>query len=264
MADKDDSVLDKAETVARRIFERLGSTFDSKKDTQTLGPREVGDLTSRIERVIEASLREDKDGVKRVAPNLFKILFTYEQTTRFSPGYLEALGKELKGSIFEFINNRRYEIRGPITVETGSDLFAKAPVIKPSFQGDEEAAKPGGLPLEVVAGTTAKKRAAGTCEITLTAEDGQRFTLELRTGGAPAYVGRVAGNAIVINHLSVSRLHSSVALRADGQVVVADLGSANGTCVNGELLVGSQARAVDEGDVVSVGDVKLTISHIGR
>ena len=57
MADTNDSMLDKAESLARRILERLGSKVDSKlgSSDQTLSPSEVGALTSRIERVIEAS-----------------------------------------------------------------------------------------------------------------------------------------------------------------------------------------------------------------
>jgi hypothetical protein len=86
MADTNDSVLDKAESLARRILERLGSKVDAKSAGEhTLSPREVGELTSRIERVIEASLREDAKGVKRVAPNRFKILFTYEENSRLNP-----------------------------------------------------------------------------------------------------------------------------------------------------------------------------------
>src|SRR5215216_948613 len=256
MSERDDSVLDKAEGIARRILERLGSTVDNKFSSggkQTLGLREVGELTSRMERVIESSLREDKQGVKRIAPNRFKVLFTYEQATKFTPEYLEALAKELKGPIFEFINNRRYETRGPIEVETGSDLFAKATVIRVAFEGDEEAAKPGGLPLTAVTGTTVTKRGPGECGLSLTSSDGRSFQIDLKTGGAPAYVGRVAGNAIIINDPSISRMHCSIALRSSGEIVVADLGSSNGTSVNGEMVATNQTRSIEEGDVIGVG-----------
>lgn len=265
MAERDDSVLDKAEDIARRILERLGSSVDSKiaaGDTKSLGAREVTQLTSRIERAIESNLRQDKQGVKRVAPNRFKVLFTYEQSTRLAPAYLEALAKELKGPIFEFINNRRYETRGPIEVETGSDLFAKSTVIKALFEGDEEAAKPSGLPLAAVSTAMPAKHGPGECAITLTTGDGRAFHIELKSTGAPAYIGRVGGNKIILDHGSVSRMHCSVALRANGEVVVADLGSSNGTFVNGQLLGASEARVVNEGDVIGVGDFKLTVSSI--
>ena len=90
-----------------------------------LSPREVGALTARLEAAIEANLREDKNKIKRVAPNLFKVLFTYEETSRLNTQYIEALGNELRALIYEYVNNRRYEILGGVKVETGSDLFAK-------------------------------------------------------------------------------------------------------------------------------------------
>jgi pSer/pThr/pTyr-binding forkhead associated (FHA) protein len=45
-------------------------------------------------------------------------------------------------------------------------------------------------------------------------------------------------------------------------VVIADVGSANGTFVNEQLLGSDEARALNAGDVVGVGDFKLTVSEI--
>lgn len=101
MADKNDSVLDKAEHLARRVLERLGSKVDSKLGgtaDSALSHREVSDLTSRIEREIEANLRPDRDGVKRVAPNRLRVGFTYERATEMSDEYLDALGPTAIGS----------------------------------------------------------------------------------------------------------------------------------------------------------------------
>jgi hypothetical protein len=264
MGDKNDSVLDKAESLARRILERLGSKVDAKSAAeQTLSPREVGELTSRIERVIEASLREDKNGVKRVAPNRYKVLFTYEQTSRLNSQYIELLGKELKTAIFEFINNRRYETRGPIEVETGSDLFAKITVIRPTFEGESDAAK-----LIEPPATTASPsgpsagRPPGVRIMSLKNAEGRSFRLELKPDSAPAYIGRASTNAVRIDDSSISRLHASIAQRSNGEIVIADLGSSNGTYVNDRLLAANEARTLNRGDVIGVGEFKLTVSDI--
>jgi len=69
MADQKDSVLDKAESLARRILERLGAMVDSKvapASEQTLKPHVIGDLASRIEHVIESNLAKDEHGIRRV------------------------------------------------------------------------------------------------------------------------------------------------------------------------------------------------------
>jgi hypothetical protein len=267
MSDSKDSVLDKAEGFARRVLERLGAKADSRTATekqQTFSPREIGDLTSRIERVIESSLVEDKQGIKRVSPNHFKILFTYEETSRLNTQYIEALASELKAVIFEYINNRRYETRGPVMVETGRDLFAKVTVIKPGFEATDPSQKPGvsSLPDTVTQSGHADKQAGDARSVELRSADGQSYQFRLRTGAAPAYIGRVAGNAVRIDDSSISRMHCSIALRSNGDIVVADLGSSNGTFVNGQILSANEARTVKAGDTIKVGDIALTVSNI--
>jgi hypothetical protein len=264
MADKNDSVLDKAESLARRILERLGSKVDAKSaEENTLSPREVGELTSRIERVIEASLREDGNGVKRVAPNLIKVLFTYEETSRLNSHYIELLAKELKGAVFEFINNRRYETRGPVDVETGSDLFAKTTVIKPIFEGEAEQSKPIEPPAKTgQQSVSSATTSPGARVMKLQSADGQSFRIEIKPDSAPAYIGRASTNAVRIDDSSISRLHASIAQRSNGEIVIADLGSSNGTYVNDRLLAANEARVLNSGDVIGVGDFKLTVSEI--
>ena len=242
MANAGDNVLDKAENLARRILERLGSNVDSKlasKDQSTLNPHHIGDLASRIERVIESELKTDDHGVRRIAPNRFKVLFTYEETSALSPQYIEAVGKELTATVFEFVNNRRYTTRGRVEVVAERDLFAKTTLVKAAFDGDLE--KPTEASQTSVSRTTASKR------ISFTSAEGRGYQVELKAGDAPACIGRSAGNAVRLDDASVSRLHSSLSLRGDGNVVIADVGSANGTFVNEQLLERDEARPLKPG-----------------
>jgi FHA domain/FhaA, N-terminal domain len=258
MADKNDSVLDKAEQLARRVLERLGSTVDSKLGggaDAALSHREVSDLTSRIEREIEANLRPDREGVKRVAPDRVRVGFTYERASQMSDEYLDALAKELKGAAYEFIANRRYTTLAPFTVETASDLFAKTTVIRAYFEGDPATATTGQA-------AAASPSAANEKSLLLQAGGGRSFRVALKVNAAPATVGRTAGNAIQLDDPSISRLHCSLTLKAGGQIVVADLGSANGTTVNGKLLAATEARPVNKGDVIGVGDLRLTVAEV--
>jgi hypothetical protein len=264
MSDPEKSVLDKAESLARRVLEKLGAKVDGTlgaEGAKTLSAREVGELTSRVERVIETHLREDSAGVKRLAPNRYKVLFTYEEANRLNPQYIEALAGELEANIFEYVNNRRYETRGPIIVESGRDLFAKTPVIKAYFEGDPEVTAPAGLPLET-ASQTKQAIPAGAARVTLSTTEGRRYEIQLKPGGAPSVIGRGAGNALRIEDASISRLHCSIALKSTGQVVIADLGSSNGTMVNGRMLGQNETSTLAEGDEVQAGDLKLSVVAI--
>jgi FHA domain/Protein of unknown function (DUF3662) len=263
MADPRDNVLDRAEKLARQILERLGSKVDSKlasDDKGTLNPRVIGDLTSRIERVIESNLQNDEQGIRRIAPNRFKVLFTYEETSGLSAQYIEAVGKELTPTVFEYINNRRYATRGPVEVEAGRDLFTKAIVVKASFDGNKDQS--------AGSQTTAASQAARVLHPTeskklcLKSNDGRLYQIELKLEGAPAYIGRAAGNAVRIDDPSVSRLHCSFSLGSVGGILIADVGSVNGTYVNEQHLGRDEARPLQTGDVVGVGDFKLTVSEI--
>jgi hypothetical protein len=257
MPDAKDSLLDKAESLARRILERLGSKVDNQltsPNLQTLKPRVIGDLASRIEQVIESKLADDQQGIRRVAPNRFSVLLTYEETSALSPQYIEAVGKELTATVSEYINNRRYETRGPIALTAGRDLFAKSTIVKASFDGDEEP-----QPSAERSGPAASAALKSIC---FDSSDGCSYRVDLRPESAPAYIGRAAGNAVRIDDPSVSRLHCSLSLRSGGTVVIADLGSANGTYVNEVLLGRDEALPLTIRDVVGVGDFKLTVSEI--
>ncbi len=62
-------------------------------------------------------------------------------------------------------------------------------------------------------------------------------------------IGRTADNHIVIDNLSVSRLHASVEMSADG-LTIRDHESANGTRVNGVRV--DRAR-LSHGDIITIG-----------
>ena len=256
MPDPKDSVLDKAENLARRVLERLGSKLDAKlttDDQRALSLRKIGDLTAKIERLIESSLEEDDRGVRRVAPNRFSVLFTYEETSTVSTEYIQAMGSELTPLVAEYINNRRYATRGPVVVEMGRDLFTKETVVKGDFESG--ATKPGKE-------SEGQASGADSSVISLSSADGRSYRIEVKREGAPAYIGRAAGNAIRIDDPSISRLHCSISLRAGGNVIIADVGSANGTYVNDRLLGADEACPLRRGDLIGVGGFKFTVSEI--
>lgn len=76
---------------------------------------------------------------------------------------------------------------------------------------------------------------------------GTSFTL-----GGETTIGRAAGCGIPIDDAHISKLHARV-YPADGRWYVEDLGSTNGTSVNGSTIVA--AAPVGPGDRIQVGDV---------
>ncbi|KJY22318.1 MULTISPECIES: DUF1707 and FHA domain-containing protein [Streptomyces] len=70
-------------------------------------------------------------------------------------------------------------------------------------------------------------------------------------------IGRDPGNGLRLSHETVSRMHAELSLR-DGVWVLKDLGSTNGTSVNGRRVTGS--AVVRDGDQVSFGNMSFRLS----
>jgi hypothetical protein len=94
----------------------------------------------------------------------------------------------------------------------------------------------------------------------------QSFQLVQRSGPAPGkiysltkneiYMGRDITNDIVINDPEISRKHARLTLQAGGYLLE-DLGSTNGSFVDGQRITGSHSMA--PGEVIMLGDnVSLT------
>ena len=266
MADRDDNILDWAEGMARRILERLGAKLDRRLESPVggaLSHRAVGDLATQVEQAVEASLQPDQKGLRRVAPNRIDVLLTYEEGSEITDQYLEALAGELKTTAQEYINNRRYETTGPVHLEVRRDLFAKSTTVRATFDPEAAIPKEGKIPGGAHPAPGAGSRQGPAAKtIRLTRVGAKDCRLELKVNEGPKSIGRTAGNALRIDDESVSRLHCSLALRGNGEIVVADLGSANGTSVNRQPLGSTDARQLGVGDVITVGDVDLTVAAI--
>lgn len=96
-------------------------------------------------------------------------------------------------------------------------------------------------------------------QLTLLNSAGTSRTVLVPTTGLT--IGRSADNALVIDDPLVSRHHARLAYEL-GELVVYDLGSTNGTSVNGYRIM---RQALKAGDVVQIGDTRLQVesTHIG-
>ncbi|MCX4769017.1 FHA domain-containing protein FhaB [Streptomyces sp. ADI92-24] len=73
----------------------------------------------------------------------------------------------------------------------------------------------------------------------------------------PLLIGRDPGNGLRLSHETVSRTHAELTVHG-GRWLLRDLGSTNGTCVNGQRVTGTVS--VREGDQVSFGTMIFRLS----
>jgi pSer/pThr/pTyr-binding forkhead associated (FHA) protein len=88
--------------------------------------------------------------------------------------------------------------------------------------------------------------ASGPLEGSTVEVDGERLT-----------VGRIAANDLQLAHETVSRHHAVIEVHGDARVVLRDLGSRNGTFVDGQRI--SQARTLRGGERLRFGDEQLLV-----
>ncbi len=96
------------------------------------------------------------------------------------------------------------------------------------------------------------------------------FRLSVRTGpdtgrveqlpeGSEVSLGRSPESTFMLQDPRISARHA-VVRRQDGKVTVQDLGSANGTYVNGDAVEGNDRREVKSGDEIQLGETVLVLS----
>jgi pSer/pThr/pTyr-binding forkhead associated (FHA) protein len=94
--------------------------------------------------------------------------------------------------------------------------------------------------------------------VTAGAAAGRRLTL-----GEELVIGRaVSGDGMLSEDHELSRRHARVARDSSGRLTIEDLGSANGTFVNGERL--NNPKELRLGDSVRIGSTTLQLTQVGQ
>ncbi|MGE6734366.1 FHA domain-containing protein, partial [Streptomyces sp. NPDC059900] len=89
------------------------------------------------------------------------------------------------------------------------------------------------------------------------AEKLPKLLLPVPANPYPLRIGRDPANGLRLSHETVSRVHAELS-RQGGMWVLRDLGSTNGTSVNGRRVIG--AAVVQDGDQVSFGKMGFRLS----
>lgn len=208
--------------VERRL-ERLVEGVFSKAFRGGLQPVE---LARRLVREMEAGRTVSTRGT--VAPNHAVITLSESDAERFE-SFADALVIELEDAMREHARDRDYRFIGPVKVDLFQDPdFSKSEhtVVAEVRQG------PGGLPAAA-----------------LVLGDGSRIAI----GEDPVLIGRSPESTVKLTDSTVSRSHAQIVRDGDAWFV-RDLGSSNGTKVNGAP-VGD--RMLEDGDEIRVGAVSL-------
>jgi pSer/pThr/pTyr-binding forkhead associated (FHA) protein len=82
-------------------------------------------------------------------------------------------------------------------------------------------------------------------------------TSRVRIASQVTRIGRSPGNDTLVSDLGVSKQHAELRRTPDGRYSITDLGSHNGTYVNGTRV---SRRQLEEGDIVAIGSVTFRLA----
>jgi len=211
------------QSLERRLERMVEGVF--RRSRGSIRPIELG---RRLVREMDDNRTVDVKG-RRMVPNDFTVLLAPADHAGFSD-IETALTTELAEAAREYAREEAYHFLGPVHVGLTVDNNLKTGrfgIVSRLKQA------PGGL-------------GAGS----LVLPSGERVEL----GEHTTTVGRLPESTITIDDGNVSREHARIAPGPTGYIVT-DLGSTNGTLVNGLRINGQQLLA--DGDIVSFGSTHL-------
>jgi len=209
-------------------LERLVEGTLAKPFRSNLQPVEIG---RRLTREMDLHRRVGVRGL--IAPNSFAVTLAKPDVERFA-NFLDALVRELAEAAREHARNEQYTFVGPIDVQIleGSRLRAgRFSVAAEVIEGPE-----GRAPAELVL------------------PGGGRVQVD----ADPVVIGRLPECGVVLSDPNVSRRHAEV-LRVNDAFLVRDLGSTNGTKLNG---AGIRESYLATGDNITVGSTTLVFEML--
>jgi hypothetical protein len=204
-------------------LERLVEGTLAKPFRSSLQPVEIG---RRLTREMDLHRRVGVRGL--IAPNAFAVTLSSADVGRFA-NFIDALSRELSDAAREHAKIEGYSFVGPVEVEIfeGASLKSGRFTVSAEVRESED----GGFLAELLL------------------PDGRRVTV----GSDAVVVGRLPECEVVLSDSNVSRRHAELRRKGDG-VFVTDLGSTNGTRVNG---VPIREQILASGDEISVGSTRL-------
>ena len=237
---------------ALAALERFLERLFERPTARLLGARlEPVTLARRLERAMDEERRVDAEGM--LAPTRFAVRVSGADAAALAR--LPTLEDDLAVIALEHARRRGYRIperpivallvgpelaRGDIRVAAGFGDGRRPPAL-PGARPEMTLVHP--LPPAVVPGTVLRVSAPGGA------------SRDVALDGRPLTIGRATDVELVLPDPLASRRHARLSSRG-GRLVISDLGSTNGTRINGERV---REAVVGPGDRIEIGATRLEI-----
>jgi hypothetical protein len=256
-----------ADWLLRGTLARLGDKFDrlTGRKAETPSSLATSQLVERLKRLLDSKAKDVK-GKGRVVPHNIRLKVQWD---KFSTGEddsdtLKRLQNELLAAAADHINDSLYYTLGPLDLRVTPDYFTEGVKLVASFSEIGEDEDEGELNVTIpnmkidrpdVSGAAPEPKITLRATIDPKGKTTQKI-LEVPADGRIS-MGRTGGNHLIIDDTSISKIHASLSVDANGEISVADTGSTNGTFINGQRVAYGKANKLVPSDVVTFGSVEV-------
>lgn len=181
------------------------------------------------------------DRVRTLAPNVFTVYLHSQDFDRFA-SWQDTLIEELQRVLMEHAEKQRYMFVGAVSVDLKRD-----DEVKPGRFETESRTERGSV-------APATGAASGPGGHPILEIDGQQYLLT----GPVTVIGRGGDSDIILEDTGVSRHHLELRTEEDGTLVATDLGSTNGTFVDGERI--RTPVVLQDRSLLKIGRTRLTVT----
>jgi hypothetical protein len=238
----------------RRVESFLEQVFEGAIGRLFRSPIQPAEVAKKLERAMEENYVVAVDGV--IVPNVYDVLLHPADLANFT-AFRGTLVDEMEQWLREVAREERYRFVGPVRVRLAGEegiprrsIQVRAAIVDAA--AEEPAAAPAGevytRDYRVV--RTADGSPACRIKVLTGAQAGHVFIV----GGKAATIGRALDNDLVIPSTDVSRHHARLEQVSGGYRIV-DLGSTNGTLVNGRRVT---EQVLAPGDILTLGATELS------
>lgn len=253
---------------------RIGKIADSLtgRNPNKTSSLATSELAERLKNLLDSEV-EDLGAKGKFVPHQIKLKMAWNQFSTDSPEVLKAVENELLVAAIDHINDRRYHIHAPLNVSVKADYFTEGVQLIASFENFSLEEKEVEMNVSLT-NSNAKKFIPEKPQVVIV--DAEIIIAEFKIGevskqislnfekGKRLSVGRGKESDLAIADATVSKSHASLVLNAENNLIVADIGSTNGTFLSGERIAYGRAFTVANDGKVMFGTVEVYFRRVAK
>ena len=256
----------------RGVLTKIGETFDrlTGRNWKPSSSLATSELIERIKTMLDTEAKET-DGKGKFVPHNIKLKMQWDKFSTDAEDAMQKLEHELLTAAVDHINDRRYHTYAPMHLEIKPDYFTEGVKLMTSFGKFAEESGDAAISVSV---PDLKNIVIAPAEETPVEVEKEIFTFEFTVQNKTKFVeltfaererksvGRTKENDLTIDDQSVSKIHASLVLNSDNELMVADTGSTNGTFINNQRIAYGKGILVKDTDKLKFGNVEVVLKHI--